>query len=95
MWNAGSWTVSGSKEAMEFPKNFKYLRKRGVQQRSQRAISCDTFSTDIHFFHTIRHIYGSVWPAREAKPRFGTWSYVLRKIVTLAHSTRTQSLVRS
>ena len=25
--NAGSWTVSGSKEAMEVPKNFKDLRK--------------------------------------------------------------------
>ena len=35
MWNAGSWTVSGSKEAMEFPKNFKYLRKRGVQNIAQ------------------------------------------------------------
>ena len=30
MENAGSWTVSGSKEAMEVPKNFKDLRKRSV-----------------------------------------------------------------
>ena len=29
------------------------------------------FPTDIHFFHTARHVYRSVWPAREAKPRFG------------------------
>ena len=29
------------------------------------------FSTDNHFFHTVRHVYRSVWPAREAKPRFG------------------------
>ena len=29
--NAGSWTVSGSKEAMEVPKNFKDLRKLGVR----------------------------------------------------------------
>ena len=27
MENAGSWTVSGSKEAMEVPKNFKNRRK--------------------------------------------------------------------
>ena len=31
MENAGSWTVSGSKEAMEVPKNFKDFRKRGVR----------------------------------------------------------------
>ena len=31
MENAGSWTVSGSKEAMEVPKNFKDLRKLGVR----------------------------------------------------------------
>ena len=29
------------------------------------------FSTDIHFLPTIRHVYMSMWPAREAKPRFG------------------------
>ena len=31
MENDGSWTVSGSKEAMEFVKNFKGLRKLGLQ----------------------------------------------------------------
>ena len=31
MENAGSWTISGSKEAMEVPKNFKDLRKLGVR----------------------------------------------------------------
>ena len=31
MESAGSWTVSGSKEAMEVPKNFKDLRKLGVR----------------------------------------------------------------
>ena len=38
MENAGSWIVSGSKEAMEVPKNFKDLTKRGVRntQRSKR-----------------------------------------------------------
>ena len=28
--NAGSWTVSGSKEAMEVPKNFKVLQQLGI-----------------------------------------------------------------
>ena len=30
MENAGSWTVSGSKETMEVPKHFKYLLKLGM-----------------------------------------------------------------
>ena len=29
------------------------------------------FSTGTHFFHILRHVYGSVWPTREAKPRCG------------------------
>ena len=35
MENAGSWTVSGSKEAIEVPKNFKDLRKLGVRNIAQ------------------------------------------------------------
>ena len=35
MENAGSWTVSGSKEAMGVPRNFKDLRKLGVQNIAQ------------------------------------------------------------
>ena len=35
MENAGSWTVSGSKETMEVPKNFKDLRKLGVRNIAQ------------------------------------------------------------
>ena len=27
--------------------------------------------------HTIRHVYRSVWPAREAKPRFGAALFLL------------------
>ena len=73
--NAGSWTVSGSKETMEVPKNFKNLRKLGVRNIAQYNAAKMPFpvffSTDIHFFHTLRHVYMSVWPAREAKPRFG------------------------
>ena len=68
MENAGSWTVSGSKETMEVPKNFKDLRKLPVRNIAQYA---GVFlPTDIHFFHTLRHVYRSAWPAREAKPRF-------------------------
>ena len=35
MENAGSWTVSGSKEAMEVPKKFKDLRKLRVRNIAQ------------------------------------------------------------
>ena len=37
MENAGSWTVSGSKEAMEVPKKFKDLRKLGVRNIAQQT----------------------------------------------------------
>ena len=84
MENAGSWTVSGPKEAMEAPKNFKDLQKRGVRNIAQYSGANVTrmpfpafLSTFIHFFHTIRHVDRSVWPARKAKPRFGA---------TLAHT---------
>ena len=78
MENASSSTVSGSKETMEVPKNLKDLRKRGIWNIAQCRIPFTAFlSTDIHFFHTIRYVYRSVWPAREAKPRFGA---------TLVHS---------
>ena len=46
-------------------------------QRSTAQQTCHFlrffFSTDIHFYfpNTIRHVYRGVWPAREAKPRFG------------------------
>ena len=43
--NAGTSTVSGSKEAMEVPKKFK-------------DPAC--FTTSIHFFHIIRHVYRNV-----------------------------------
>ena len=78
------------KEAMEVLKNFKIattLRtKYSAVQRSKRAISC-VFSTEIHFFHAIRHVYRSVWPAREAKPRFDA------ALVRSAHDCETRFLV--
>ena len=42
------------------------------------------FSTDIYSFHTIRHVYRSVWPVREAKPRFGA------ALVRSAHACETR-----
>ena len=77
MENAGSSTVSGSKEAMEdgspeelhgFAKTWR--AKYSVVQRSKRAPFPAYFSTDIQILPTIRHVYRSAWPAREAKPRF-------------------------
>ena len=57
MENAGSWTVSGSKEAMEVPKD---LRKRGLRNIAQYSAANVPFpafvSTDIHFSHIIRHV---------------------------------------
>ena len=40
---AGSWTVSGSKEAMEVPKNFKDLRKLGVRNIAQYSAANGPF----------------------------------------------------
>ena len=55
MENVGSWTVSGSKEAIEVPKNFKDLQQVGVRNSAiQRS--------------KARNV---VWPARESKTRFG------------------------
>ena len=48
MENAGSWTVSGSKEAMQVPKNFKDLRKLGVRNIAQYSAANVRF---FHFFH--------------------------------------------
>ena len=51
------------------------LQEYGVQNIAQYGAAQVPFpaffSTDIHFFHTLRHVYMSVCPAREAKPRFG------------------------
>ena len=75
--NDSSWTVFGSKEAMEVLKNFKDLQKLGVRNVAQYSAENVPYpvlfcSTSIHFFHTLHHICGSVWPAKEANPRFGT-----------------------
>ena len=51
------------------------LPRLGVPNRTQYSAANAPFpalvsSTDIHCFHTIRHVYRSVWPAR-LSPRFG------------------------
>ena len=49
MESAGSWTVSGSKEAMEVPKNFKDLQKLGVRNIAQQRFFPPTFTSSILF----------------------------------------------
>ena len=75
MENTSSWTVSGSKEAIEVSKNLKDLQKlvvRNIAQYSTANVPFAAFSsTDIHFFYTLCHVYRSMWPAREAKLHFG------------------------
>ena len=75
MENAGSSTES--KEAMEVPKNFKDLQKLGLWNVVQYSTANFSrmqihafFPTYIHFFRTICHVYRSMWPTGEAKPRF-------------------------
>ena len=84
MENVSSWTVCGSKEAMEVRNNFNNLRKRGVRS-AENVPFPSFFSTDIHFFHTIRHVYRSVWRTREDSLALVPRSYILRMIVKLAH----------
>ena len=75
MANAGSWTVSVSKEAMKVPKNFKNLQKLGVQNIMQYSTANMRFPAffPLTFISSrlICHVYRSVWPAREANPRIG------------------------
>ena len=60
------------RRSMDYPQELQgfaktWRTKYTAVQHSKRAIFC-VFSTGIHFFHTVRHVYRSVWPAREAKP---------------------------
>ena len=54
------------------------LRKLGVRNIAQYSAANVSgmpfpafFSTDIHFFHTVCHVYWSMCPGRQARPRFG------------------------
>ena len=87
--NAGSSTVSGSKEAMEVPKNFKDLRKRSVRNIAQYSGANVLFSA---FFH--RHALLPYYPpclqervARHLSPRFGA------VVVRSAHDCETHLLL--
>ena len=62
----------------EVPKKFKDLRKVGVRNIVQCSAVQQTCNLlRVFFFHRhsllpyYRHVCRSVWPAREAKPRFG------------------------
>ena len=85
MENAGSWTVSGSRGdgSPEELQGFVKLGVWNIAQYSTANVPFPAFvSTDIHF-HTICHVYRSVWPTREAKPRFGVpLLYILHIFVT-------------
>ena len=76
MENAGSWTVSGPKEEMEVPKNFKfhfYLQKTWRARYSAGNISRILFSTTFTSSivpEYLPNVFSSVWPAKETKPRF-------------------------
>ena len=71
MENAGSWTVSGTKEAMEVPKNFNDLRKLGVRNIAQYSTANVPFPAS---FFPRRHSLLPCDPPclqERAKPRFG------------------------
>ena len=56
--------MADSMENAGVPKNSKYLQKHGVrniaQYRAANVLFSAFFSTNIHFFHTIRHVYRTV-----------------------------------
>ena len=82
MENAGSWTVSGSKGAIEVPKNFQDLRKLGVRNIAENSAAnvrflCPTFTSSIlSEQHMARR-------ARKSKPRFGArYVFMIVKIAS-------------
>ena len=66
--NAGSSTVSGSKEAMEVPKNFKDLRKRSVRNIAQYSGANVPFSAFFHR-HALLPYYPPCLQERVARQR--------------------------
>ena len=89
MENAGSWTVSGSKEAMEVPKNFKDLLKLGVRNIAQYSAANVPFPS---FFHRHSLPYsamftGACGPPEKLSVALVPRSCVLRMIVKQAYST--------
>ena len=68
MENAGSCSWIQRGDGSQVMKNFKDLRKLGVQSIEEYREASMPFPAFFHwhFFHTIRHVYRSMWPAREA-----------------------------
>ena len=61
MENAGSWTASGSKEAMEVPEELQGFGVRNIAQYSAANVAFPAFSEPTFtFFRTIRHVYRSM-----------------------------------
>ena len=87
MENAGRWSVSGSKEAMEVPTNFKDLRKLGVRNIAQYTAANVPFPACVFHQHSLLPYYPPCLQervAREAKPRFGV------ALVRCAHDCETR-----
>ena len=72
MANVGSWTVLWIQRGDGSPEVLQGFGIRNIAQYSAANTPFPAFfSPFIHFFHTIRHVYRSAWPAREAKPCVG------------------------
>ena len=89
MENAGSWTVSGSKEAMEVPKNFKDLRKLGVRniaQYSAANVPFPAFFPPTFTSSMLSTMFtGACGPSEKVSLALAPRSHVLRMIVKFAY----------
>ena len=61
---------------MEVSKNFKDLRKLGLQNIVQYSAANVPFTVSFHRHLLYCHVYRSVWLTREAKPRFVKLTYI-------------------
>ena len=87
MENAGSWTVSGSKEAMEVPKNFTktWRTKYSAVQCSKGAISCGGFPPTFTSSILSAMFTGACGPPEKLSLALVPRSYVLRMIMKVAY----------
>ena len=51
--------------------NLAYTKYNALYSAANVPLPSGFFPTYIYFFHTICHVYRSMCPTREAKPRFG------------------------
>ena len=49
----------------------RYISYTKYSQKSIVSLDPETVQLPAFYMYAIRHVYRSVWPAREAKPRFG------------------------